>query len=106
MTFTTKQQDTHRKAFIEECRQKAWSLTCHADWISGSIDELLGHYQKLQAEDAGIQAKIKEAEGAIDYHTVENRNKRKEMHARRDQIAQQMKIIGENAQKGTNAMQQ
>jgi hypothetical protein len=34
MTFTDKQQKEHRETFIHECRQKAWSALCHAEWIS------------------------------------------------------------------------
>jgi hypothetical protein len=105
-TFTQADQSKHRKAFIEECRQKAWGAACHADWISKSIDELLAHYQKLQEEDHTLEADIKEAENAIDYHTVDNREKRKKMQGRRNQAAQEMKVIAESAQRGQQAMAQ
>lgn len=106
MTFTKPQQKARRKAFIEECRQKAWSCACHADWISKSIDEVLAHYQKLQAEDNQLEADIKELAAALDYHTVENREKRKAMQGLRDQRAQEMQITAQSAQRGRKAMQQ
>jgi hypothetical protein len=106
MTFTDTQQKQHRKAFIEECRQKAWSAACHADFISKGIDDLMAHYQKLQEEDRELEANIKEADSAIDYHTVDNRQKRKGMQEKRYQLAKQMQLIGQNAQEGHKAMTQ
>ena len=41
---------------------------------------------------------------AVDYHTVENRNKRKAM--RRNKLAQDMKAIGENMQRGQQSLVQ
>jgi len=92
MTFTKLQQGKHRQAFIEDCRQKAWGAACHADWISKGLDELLAHYGKLTQEDGELEAKIKEAETALDYHTVENRNKRKAMQERRTTLGKQMQF--------------
>jgi uncharacterized protein YlxW (UPF0749 family) len=106
MTFTTAQQTKQRKAFIEECRQKAWSAACHADWISKSIDALLANYRKLQEEERTLEADIKELANAIDSHTAENREKRKRIQGRRDQIKQNMQVIGKAAQDGTKFMQQ
>jgi hypothetical protein len=105
-TFTDKQQKAHREAFIEECRQKTWGAACHADWISKELDRVLAEYQKMQEEDRTLEADIKEAESAIDYHTVENRDKRKAKQERRNALAPQMKLVAENAQRGTQAMQQ
>jgi hypothetical protein len=105
MTFTEKQQVTHRKAFIEECRQKAWGAACHADWISKGLDELLAHYGKLKQEDGELEAKIKEAETALDYHTVENRNKRKAMQERRNALARQMQFMLQHHEEARKAMQ-
>jgi hypothetical protein len=105
MTFTDDQQILHREGFIKECRQKAWGAACHADWISKSLDELLAHYRKLQAEDAQLAADIKEADGAVDYHTVDNRKRRKAMQERRNQLAKDMEAIGKSAQQGQQAMQ-
>jgi len=104
-TFTQADQSKHRKAFIEECRQKAWGAACHAEWVSKGLDELMAHYQKLQEEDRQLEADIKESEVAVDYHTVANREKRKGMQERRNQLAREMKVIGENVQHGQQAMQ-
>jgi hypothetical protein len=80
MTFTEKQQTEYRKEFIRECRQKAWGAACHADWISKGLDEALAHYTKIKQQDGELETKTKELETAVDYHTVENRNKRKAMN--------------------------
>jgi phosphoenolpyruvate carboxylase len=101
MTFTKPEQTKHRKAFIDNCRQKAWGAACHADWLAG----ITSHYEKRQAEDCALEEAIKAAELAVDYHTVENRNKRKAMQERRNTLAQQMKVISENAQ-GQRSLQQ
>jgi hypothetical protein len=66
----------------------------------------MAHYQKLQAEDRTLEEAIKAAEVAVDYHSVENRNKRKSMQERRNTLAQQMKVIGENAQQGQRSLGQ
>jgi hypothetical protein len=106
MTFTEAQQREHRKAFIQECRQKAWGALCHAEWISKNLDDLLALYQKFQAEDTELADQIKEAETAIDYHTVENRTKRKTMQERRNKLAQDMKALGENIGRGQQSIAQ
>ncbi len=105
MTFTKAEQTKHRHAFIEECRQKAWGAACHAEWISKNMDELAGHIQKRQQEDGELDAAIKTAETAIDYHTVENRNKRKAMQERRNQLAKEMQLISENLTRGQQSLQ-
>jgi multidrug resistance efflux pump len=106
MTFNDIDQKKHRKAFIEECRQKAWGAACHADWISKGLDEVMAGYEKLQAEDRDLEAKIKEAEAAPDYHTVENRTKRKAMQERRNILAKEAEVRGKEMQQGQRVMQQ
>ena len=105
MTFTKAEQTKHRHAFIEECRQKAWGAACHAEWISKGLDGVIAHYQKLQDEDHQLEADIKAAEVAVDYQTVENRNKRKAMQERRNELAKQCEAIGKSARQGQEAMQ-
>ena len=105
MTFTKKEQTERRAAYIEECRQKAWGAACHAEWISKGLDRVVAHYTKLQEEDRKLEADIKELETAVDYHTVENRNKRKAMQERRNMLAKQCEEIGQSARQGQEAMQ-
>jgi cell division septum initiation protein DivIVA len=105
-TFTPLQQDKHRKAFIEECRQKAWGARCHAEWVSKGLDQIIAEYEKLQAEDRGLEAEIKALEIAPDYHTVENRNKRKTLQERRTALAKAVQAMGQNAGQAQQAMQQ
>ena len=106
ITFSTADQTKHRKAFIDECRQKAWGAACHADWISRGLADLTAHYEKLQAEDRALEEAITASNVAVDYHTVENRNKRKAFQERRQQITQQMKLISENSQQAQRSLQQ
>ena len=45
-----------------------------------------------------LEADIKAAAEAIDYHTVENRERRKAMQERRNQLAKDMKAIARDTQ--------
>jgi chromosome segregation ATPase len=104
-TFTDEEQQLHRDLFINECRQKAWGARCHADWVAKGLDTIMAEYEKLQAEDRGLEAEIKGLETAADYHTVENRNKRKGLQERRNAIAKAMQQLGANMQQGQKALQ-
>src|SRR5690242_2225379 len=106
MNFTDEQQEQHRAAFIEECRQKAWGAACHADFIAKSLDGLMTEYAKLKEEDDTLAADIKEAEQAVDYHTVENRDKRKGMQEKRNQLAKVLQALGNNMGQGQKVMEQ
>jgi hypothetical protein len=99
------QQSTHRKDFINDCMQKAWGAACHAAWMEKSLNELIAHYQKLQADDKAIEADIKTNVDGLDTHSVANRNKRAEMQKTRTNIGNQMKLIAKNTQEGAVAMQ-
>jgi chromosome segregation ATPase len=106
MTFTAEQQKEHRGAFIRECRQKAWGAACNAEWISKKLDDLVAQYQKLQAEDRDVDEQIKTLDGAVDYHTKENREKRKALQERRNVIAKSMEAIGRSAAQLEGGIQQ
>ena len=82
MTFTELEQNNHRKIFIDECRQKAWSAACHAEWIYKQLDTLLADFTKLQEQDAKLEGEIKMLETAVDAHTKDNRDKRKALQER------------------------
>jgi hypothetical protein len=103
MTFTEKQQEKHRNAFIEECRQKAWGAACHAEWISTQLDKLVADYGKLKAEDDKLAEEIKALETAVDSHTKDNRDKRKALQERRNGLAPRMHVIGASVQEGQKA---
>jgi hypothetical protein len=104
MTFTKLQQEKHRKEFTEDCRQQAWGAACHANWIGKQIDKLIEDYGKLKVEDEKLVGEIKTLETAIDYHTVENRSKRKALQERRNTIAKGMQLLGKNMQDGQQAL--
>jgi vacuolar-type H+-ATPase subunit D/Vma8 len=61
--------------------------------------------QKRQKEDGELDAEIKAAEVAMDYHTVENRNMRKGMQERRNQLAREIQLISENIKHGQKSLQ-
>jgi hypothetical protein len=103
--FTEKQQKAHRQGFIDDCMDKAWGAACHADWISKSLTELVTEYQKLQAEDKALEAQITANAEGFNGHTVANRNKRNELQKRRNAIANTMKLVATNSQKGAETMQ-
>jgi septal ring factor EnvC (AmiA/AmiB activator) len=100
MTFTEEQQKPHRTAFIEECKQKAWGAACNADWISGQLEKMIADYTKLTEEDDKFAAEIKGLETAIDYHTKENRDKRKALQERRNGLTAQKEFLGRTIQEG------
>lgn len=106
MTFTEEQQQEHRDAFIKEARQNAWGASCHADFIAKNLDELMAEYTRVKEEDDTLAADIKEAEQAVDSHSVDNRQKRKDMQEKRNQLARIMQALGDNMGKGQKAMEQ
>jgi uncharacterized protein (DUF3084 family) len=106
MTFTTAQQKKHRQEFIDECRAKAWGAACHADWIGKNLDGLIAEYCKLQEKDKTLKADIKELGAAVDSHTVENRNKRKDLQEQRNKLAPEMQMMAKNAAQVQQAMTQ
>ena len=63
----------------------------------------MAEYEKLRPKTAEFEADIKALETAADYHTVENRNKRKELQERRNAIAKAIGAIGQNMQQGQRA---
>ena len=105
-TFTQLQQKKHRQVFIEEYRQKAWSAACNAEWISKQSDELLAQYEKLKKEDAELEEQIKALDNAVDYHTKDNRDKRKALQEHRIAIGHGMQFLQKSATEAQQAMSQ
>jgi hypothetical protein len=103
-TFTAAQQKEHREAFIQECRQKAWSAACHANWIGDQLDKLIEDYGKLKTDDEALEGEIKTLETAVDYHTVENRGKRRILQERRNALAKQMEAVSAGIQQGQRGL--
>jgi hypothetical protein len=104
-TFTGKQQTAHREAFIEECHQNAWGARCNADFISKGLDDGMAEYAKLKAEDDQLAADIKDLEDATDHHTVDNRQKRRALQGRRDDLMKVQNALAENIRQGQQAVQ-
>jgi hypothetical protein len=100
MTFSDGQQQEHRDAFIKECRQRAWAAACRAEWIGKQLDKFVADYTKLKAEDEKLEGEIKTLETAVDYHTVENRGKRKSLQEHRNTIAKGMALLTADTQQG------
>jgi len=103
MQFTPEQQRQHRDTFIKDCRQKAWSAACHADWIGNQLDKLIEDYGKLKAEGEKLDGEIKTLE-TPDYHTVENREKRKALQEHHNTIAKGMQLLQKNMQDGQRGL--
>jgi uncharacterized protein YlxW (UPF0749 family) len=106
MTFSKEQQQHARKVFIEDCRQKAWGAACNAEWLSEKFDEQMAEFEKLQKEDGELEAQIKALDNAIDYHTKDNREKRKALQERRNALAKTKEIVGATATQLQRGMQQ
>ena len=100
MTFTPEEQQEARKAFIAECKQKAWGAACNADWITSQLDTLIADYGKRKQEDDQLAAEIKTLETAVDSHTKDNRDKRKALQERRNGLAKQVEFLGRTIQEG------
>jgi hypothetical protein len=70
------------------------------------MDRMLADYKKLKEEDDTLNADIKELANALDYHTVDNKNKRKALQERRGQIGPQMEALLRSYQIRQNIMQE
>ena len=102
-TFTKEQQSQARKSFIEKSRENAWGAACHADFLAKTMEGLFAEHQKLIDEDTRLETEIKALDNTTNYHTVENRMKRKRMQEVRQQISKQMEVAKTAVQR---AMQQ
>jgi uncharacterized protein YlxW (UPF0749 family) len=60
----------------------------------------MAEYAKLKEQDGTLEADIKEAEAAIDSHTVDDRQKRKAMQEERNHLAKLIQALGDNMGKG------
>ena len=105
-TFTEAQQTEHRGSFIRECRQKAWGAACHAEWIGKQMDDLMEQYRKLSDGNVALGTDIDTLKHALDYHTKESSDKRKELQRRRIDLQKAMETIAKHATEGQKAMQQ
>lgn len=65
----------------------------------------MADHGKLTAEDEKLKGQIKDLKSAPDYHTVENRDKRKALQERRNTIAKGLQILGENSRQAQAALQ-
>ncbi len=93
MTFTDEQQKEHCETFIHECRQKAWTASCNADYIVKQLDDLTADYTKLKADDNKLAEEIKALETALYSHTKDNRDKRKTLQERRTALSKKMEFL-------------
>lgn len=106
ITFTKLQNDTHRKSFIESCRQNAWNTACHADHLEGQIAERIVEYRNCSQKYADIKAEIDKLAAAIDAHTFDNRQKRKQLQAELNGAGSQMERLIKIAEEGRAAVAQ
>lgn len=88
---------------------KAWSAACHAGFVGDRLDKTVADYGKMQAEDEKLAAEVKTLENAIDYHTKENRDKRKALQERRTALTKHMQALAlamQQAQLGLTELHQ
>jgi hypothetical protein len=50
---------------MNECRQKACNVVCHAAFIAKSLDELLVDHKKMKEADEELAGKIKTVDAAL-----------------------------------------
>jgi hypothetical protein len=58
-------KNTTPRCFMNECRQKACSVVCHAAFIAKSLDELLVDHKKMKEADEELAGKIKTVDAAL-----------------------------------------
>ena len=106
MIFTLDEQKEHRASFIKDARARAWGAICHAEFVSKELDKLGETFEKYQKEAENCKEEAKKLETALDYHTVENREKRKALMVRVSEL-ENTKIteIFEAMKKGQQAHQ-
>lgn len=108
-TFTKEQQEKYRQQFIEECHMKAWSAACHAEWVVDQMDQVVKGYEKMEGELKKIDDEITDLTNAIDHHTKDNREKRKNLETHRQMILpalEHMKKRLQDGYKGTEGLYQ
>jgi superfamily I DNA and RNA helicase len=64
----------------------------------------MADYQKLQDDDRALAEESKTLETAVDYHTVDNRTKRKALQERRNSLKGAMEAISRNVQQGQQVL--
>jgi chromosome segregation ATPase len=68
---------------------KTRGAPCNADYVAAQHERLMADYEKLQKEDADLEAQIKTLDSTLDYHTKDNREQRKVLQERRNTVAKQ-----------------
>ena len=74
--------------------------------VDKELERLQDELVRLQAQDDKLVADIEELANALDYHTVENRDKRKAIQEKRDQLKEVRKIMERNMVAGQRALQE
>jgi hypothetical protein len=70
------------------------------------MEGLFAEHQKLIDEDTRLETEIKALDNTTNYHTVENRMKRKRMQEVRQQISKQMEVAKTAVQRAMQQMQE
>jgi hypothetical protein len=102
MTFDQTQNREAREAFIKECRQNAWGHACHADYVAKSTDKLIAEFAELKRQDDELAAEAETLAKALDYHTVENREKRKTLQDKRAELFKVREVLSRTIAEGNS----
>ena len=103
-TFTKAEQSKCREAFIRESREKAWGAACHADYIAQQSNLVAEEYQKVHEEDQDLERQIKDLENAVDSHTKDNRDQRKQLQERRNDHARRLQALAQQMNQAEQAL--
>lgn len=100
-----------KDAFMRESRQKAWGAICNAEWIRALVESGNANYKGMEAAVEKLKGEIDASERAIDYHTVEQREKRKSLQMQVNELVNKaMPQLAENltklAQRNRNLLAQ
>ena len=97
--ITNDEQGTIREEFIRKGKKQAWETFCQCAFMSTRLKSLQADIAKDQAMAAAMQGEVEKLETSADYHTVENREKRKQLAVARqsilDKISQRLPSVEE-----------
>jgi hypothetical protein len=103
-TFTDKQQATHRKAFIEDCRQNALNASCNADYNLPALRQANARVSDLDEGRSPIRGTDQIPRKLAEYHTKENREQRKTLQELRNVTARQLESLEGSADEAHRAV--
>jgi seryl-tRNA synthetase len=103
--FTKEEQIRHRDKFIEDCLQKTWGSTCHAEWIERGVLEMEATIDSLQKQHEEQTAELKRLENSLDADTVDNQERRSAVTAQCNALVNQAKVLTAEAKQARGLLE-